>query len=101
MNKLNEYRGPSELNDEEGLIAKISPKANITFQYRCRFNGKNKRFRIGKYPAITLKKARQIHQQILAVREEGHALYIKFFRNIRTGTNPLFSRHRKVLQARS
>jgi hypothetical protein len=65
INKLNEYSGPSELNDGEGLIAKISPKANITFQYRCRFNGKNKRFRIGKYPAIPLKKARQIHKQML------------------------------------
>jgi integrase len=71
INKINEYSGPSELKDGEGLIAKISPKANITFQYRCHFNGKNKRFRIGKYPAITLKKARQIHKQMQELKEEG------------------------------
>nr|WP_302050923.1 Arm DNA-binding domain-containing protein [Vibrio coralliilyticus] len=56
--KQSEYSGPAELSDGEGLIAKISPKANITFQYRCRFNGKNRRIRIGKYPLITLKNAR-------------------------------------------
>ncbi|MDF2186125.1 Arm DNA-binding domain-containing protein [Grimontia hollisae] len=67
----NSYDGPSELNDGEGLIAKISPKANITFQYRCRFNGANKRFRIGKYPTTTLKNARQIHKRMLELREEG------------------------------
>ncbi|ENP8391129.1 MULTISPECIES: site-specific integrase [Vibrio] len=69
--KLSEYSGPAELNDGEGLIAKISPKANITFQYRCRFNGKNKRIRIGKYPITTLKNARQIHKRMLELKEEG------------------------------
>ncbi|MET1280677.1 integrase arm-type DNA-binding domain-containing protein [Vibrio navarrensis] len=48
--KLSTYDGPLELNDGEGLIAKISTKAKITFQYRCRYNGQNKRLRIGEYP---------------------------------------------------
>lgn len=65
IEKLSDYNGPSELNDGEGLIAKVSTKANITFQYRCRFNGKNKRFRIGKYPHVSLKQARQIHKRML------------------------------------
>ncbi len=69
--KQSEYSGPAELNDGEGLVAKISPKANITFQYRCRFNGKNKRIRIGKYPITSLKNARQIHKRMLELKEEG------------------------------
>ncbi len=69
--KQTNYDGPAELNDGEGLIAKISPKINITFQYRCRFNGKNKRIRIGKYPVTTLKKARHIHKRMLELKDEG------------------------------
>ncbi|HGH6025857.1 TPA: integrase arm-type DNA-binding domain-containing protein [Vibrio mimicus] len=71
IEKLNSYDGPSEINDGEGLVAKVSPKANITFQYRCRFNGKNKRIRIGKYPRVSLKQARQIHKHMLELKEEG------------------------------
>nr|WP_248387691.1 Arm DNA-binding domain-containing protein [Vibrio cyclitrophicus] len=52
-------------------MLKISPKANITFQYRCRYNGKNKRIRIGKYPIISLKNARQFHKRMLELKEEG------------------------------
>ncbi|HFQ4959238.1 TPA: tyrosine-type recombinase/integrase [Vibrio vulnificus] len=69
--KLNSYDGPPELNDGEGLIAKISPKARITFQYRCRFNGKSRRIKVGKYPAVSLKDARQIHKRMLELRERG------------------------------
>ncbi|EGR2040462.1 DUF4102 domain-containing protein [Vibrio cholerae] len=71
IERLSSYDGPSEINDGEGLIAKISPKANITFQYRCRFNGKNKRFRIGKYPRVSLKQAREIHKRMLELKELG------------------------------
>lgn len=71
IEKLSNYDGPPELNDGEGLIAKISPKAKITFQYRCRYNGHNKRLRIGKYPQVSLKQARQIHKRMLELKEEG------------------------------
>lgn len=71
IERLNSYDGPPEINDGEGLIAKISPKANITFQYRCRYNGHSKRIRIGKYPRISLKQARQIHKRMLELKEEG------------------------------
>ncbi|WP_237333582.1 Arm DNA-binding domain-containing protein, partial [Vibrio anguillarum] len=71
IERLNSYDGPPEINDGEGLIAKISPKANITFQYRCRYNGQSKRIRIGKYPRISLKQARQIHKRMLELKEEG------------------------------
>ncbi|WP_260607706.1 Arm DNA-binding domain-containing protein [Vibrio cholerae] len=71
IEKLSSYDGPSEINDGEGLIAKISPKANITFQYRCRFNGKNKRFRTGKHSRVSLKQAREIHKRMLELKELG------------------------------
>jgi hypothetical protein len=32
------YEGPSEINDGEGFVANVSLKADVTFQYRCRFN---------------------------------------------------------------
>ncbi|MCU8386677.1 site-specific integrase [Vibrio vulnificus] len=71
IERLSTYDGPPELNDGEGLIAKISPKAKITFQYRCRYKGQNKRLRIGKYPQVSLKQARQIHKRMLELKEEG------------------------------
>lgn len=67
------YTGPSELSDGEGFIARVSPKARITFQYRCRFNGKNQRFKIGKYPIVSLKEARQIHKRMLEHKEAGRS----------------------------
>ncbi len=66
-----EYSGASELNDGGGLIAKISPKGRITFQYRCRFNGENKRYKIGRYPCVSLKQARQIHQRMMELKDAG------------------------------
>ncbi|NAW63782.1 tyrosine-type recombinase/integrase, partial [Photobacterium halotolerans] len=69
--KQESYDGPAELNDGEGLVARISPTAKITFQYRCRFNGKSLRIKIGKYPATTLKEARRIHKIMMELRESG------------------------------
>ena len=63
--KKNTYSGPPELTDGEGFIARVSPKGLIIFQYRCCFNGQNQRFKIGKYPLISLKEARQIHKRML------------------------------------
>ncbi|WP_036798221.1 tyrosine-type recombinase/integrase [Photobacterium marinum] len=71
ISKLEIYDGPPELNDGEGLIARISPSANITFQYRCRFNGKSLRIKIGKYPATSLKEARRKHKIMMELRESG------------------------------
>ncbi|WPC72975.1 tyrosine-type recombinase/integrase [Vibrio porteresiae] len=71
IERLSEYSGPSELKDGNGLVAKITPKASIIFQYRCRYNGVNKRFRIGRYPFINLKQAREIHRRMLELKEEG------------------------------
>ncbi|AJR08586.1 hypothetical protein H744_2c1922 [Photobacterium gaetbulicola Gung47] len=71
ISKQESYDGPSEINDGEGLIARISPTAKITFQYRCRFNGKSLRIKIGKYPATSLKEARRKHKIMMELRESG------------------------------
>jgi hypothetical protein len=71
ISKQESHDGPSEINDGEGLIARISPSAKITFQYRCRFNGKSLRIKIGKYPATSLKEARRKHKIMMELRESG------------------------------
>ncbi len=52
------YDGPSEITDSDGLGIRVTPRGIINFQYRYRFNGKQHRLGIGKYPAVTLKDAR-------------------------------------------
>ncbi len=52
------YDGPSELTDADGLGIRITPKGIISFQYRYRFNGKQHRLGIGRYPEISLRDAR-------------------------------------------
>jgi len=71
ISKQETYDGPTELNDGEGLIARITSSAVITFQYRCRFNGTNLRVKIGKYPATSLKEARRKHKIMMELRESG------------------------------
>ncbi|MDR8394078.1 integrase arm-type DNA-binding domain-containing protein [Aliifodinibius sp. S!AR15-10] len=43
---------------ETGLILRLSKAGTKTFAYRYRFKGKNRRFTIGKFPAISLSDAR-------------------------------------------
>lgn len=52
------YSGPSEITDSDGLGVRVTPKGVINFQYRYRWQGKQHRIGIGKYPAISLRDAR-------------------------------------------
>ena len=52
------YDGQAELPDGLGLSARISPKGLITFQLRYRIAGSYQRLRLGNYPDMTLKDAR-------------------------------------------
>ncbi|CNF68213.1 integrase family protein [Yersinia enterocolitica] len=52
------YSGASEVTDLDGLGIRVSPNGVITFQYRFRWEGKQHRIGIGRYPAVTLKDAR-------------------------------------------
>lgn len=54
------YTGPSELTDSDGLGIRITPKGVISFQFRYRWEGKQNRMGLGRYPAISLREARNI-----------------------------------------
>jgi integrase len=53
------YSGKPELADRDGLSVRVSPKGIITFNYRFRWLGKQQRIKIGRYPGISLAKARK------------------------------------------
>lgn len=48
-----------EKSDGNNLWVRVSVNGVVTFFYRYRFGGKSKKFTIGKYPIITLSKARE------------------------------------------
>lgn len=52
------YSGDAEITDSDGLSLRITPRGVINFQYRFRWDGKQHRLGIGKYPAISLREAR-------------------------------------------
>jgi len=52
---------------EKGLILRLSKAGTKTFAYRYRFNGKNIRFRIGRFPKVSLSEARK---RVRALREQ-------------------------------
>ncbi|EPE9061143.1 tyrosine-type recombinase/integrase [Klebsiella aerogenes] len=54
------YTGPSELTDSDGLGIRITPKGVISFQFRYRWEGKQNRMGLGRYPAISLREARNL-----------------------------------------
>lgn len=49
---------------EKGLILRVSTAGSKTFTYRYRSNGKNRQFKIGKFPDISLSDARKQVQQL-------------------------------------
>jgi len=53
------YTGKPELADRDGLSARVSPKGLISFNYRFRWQGKQQRIKLGRYPDVTLFEARE------------------------------------------
>lgn len=49
---------PYELADGNGLVAEVMPSGAIAWRYRYRLNGRREKVSIGKYPAVSLAKAR-------------------------------------------
>jgi len=49
---------PYELADGGGLVAEVMPSGTIAWRYRYRLNGRREKVSIGKYPAVSLAKAR-------------------------------------------
>lgn len=52
------YSGPAEITDSDGLGIRITPKGVISFQFRFRWDGKQHRLGLGRYPSLTLRDAR-------------------------------------------
>ncbi len=52
------YSGAPEIADRDGLTARITRHAVISFNYRFRWRGKQQRIKIGRYPDIKLSDAR-------------------------------------------
>lgn len=52
-----------KLHDGGGLYLEVTPTGGKLWRYKYRFNGKEKLLAIGKYPDVSLKKAREKHQK--------------------------------------
>lgn len=46
--------------DRDSMSVRVSPKGKIVFQYRYRFEGKQRRYDMGVYPALSLSDARKL-----------------------------------------
>jgi integrase len=53
------YTGKPELADRDGLSARVSPKGVVSFNYRFRWQGKQQRIKLGRYPDVRLLEARE------------------------------------------
>ena len=73
MNKLYEKQLKAVLNKQHdkivtlsdglGLGARVSLRGKVSWQYRYKIDGKNKRLDFGHYPALSLKQARELAQE--------------------------------------
>ncbi|MFT4837511.1 MAG: hypothetical protein ACI9IJ_002441 [Psychromonas sp.] len=59
------YTGKSEIFDRDGLTARITKNAVISFNFRFQWVGKPQRMKIGRYPEVKLSEARE---QVTALR---------------------------------
>jgi len=58
LKRAKPHTKPYELADGGGLVAEVMPSGTIAWRYRYRLNGKREKVSIGKYPAVSLAKAR-------------------------------------------
>lgn len=59
------------LTDANGLCLEVAPTGTKLWRYRYRFNGNAKMLALGKYPAVTLLKARQLRDEARQLLTEG------------------------------
>lgn len=65
------YSGPAELTDVDGLSVRVTPKGVVNFQYRYRWQGKQYRLGLGKYPALSLRDARNAVADLKELLDKG------------------------------
>lgn len=79
------YHGPIEIADRDGLSVRITKNAVIAFYYRFRWQAKQQRIKIGRYPDLKLSEARATaleYRQLLADNLDLHC------RGVNRGTAP-------------
>ncbi|MYN14465.1 tyrosine-type recombinase/integrase [Pusillimonas sp. TS35] len=59
------------LTDGGGLHIDVLPSGTKVWRYKYHFGGRRDKITIGRYPAISLKQARQIHEALQAAVEQG------------------------------
>lgn len=58
-------------HDGGGLYLEVRSKTSASWIYRYQLRGKSHRMGLGSFPLISLKRARQLHQQYRQMRAEG------------------------------
>ena len=64
-------KGPCRLADGEGLFFEITANGTKRWLYRFKLDGKNGMFIVGRYPALSLKEARESHQKAKSLVNQG------------------------------
>ena len=59
------------LSDGDGLFLHVKQNGTKSWQYRFRFNGKQKNLSLGMYPDISLKRARELHKEARSLLADG------------------------------
>lgn len=65
------YSGPYEITDSDGLGIRITPRGVISFQFRYRWEGKQNRMGLGRYPATSLREARNLVADLREAADKG------------------------------
>ena len=71
VRKLKIKDKPYKLADMDGLYIYVSPSGSKLWRMSYRFNKKQKTLSFGKYPAVTLKKARQLREEARELLADG------------------------------
>lgn len=61
------------LTDGGGLILEVLPSGSRTWRFKYHLNGKREKVTIGAYPAISIKQARDKHEELRALVERGES----------------------------
>lgn len=63
-----------DVQEPGGFMVRVQPTGSRTFYYRYTLNGKQKRHKIGPYPAMSLKAAREEYNRLHEARQRGESL---------------------------
>ena len=61
------------LNDGGGLLLEVMPSGSKAWRYKYHLNGKREKVTIGTYPALSIRQARDRHQELRLLVEQGES----------------------------